>query len=106
MMAVPEEITIAIVDDSENDTLIIRRAVQAAQPRNRIVAIEGGQEALDYLQGSGKYSNREEYPLPGLILLDLKLPKFDGFEVLTWIRRQSQFKDLPVVVLTSSELLF
>ena len=60
---------------------------------------------MHYLAGEGQYSNRAEYPLPDLILLDLKMPKVDGFDVLLWIRRQPGFGSIPVVVLTSSDAI-
>ena len=62
--------------------------------------------ALAYLKGEGVFSDRKEYPLPDAILLDLKLPKVSGYEVLSWIRSHEQFKKLPVIVLTSSSLRF
>jgi len=65
--------------------------------------VRDGEEAVVYLSGIGKYSNRSEFPLPWLVLLDLKMPRMDGFEVLRWIRQESACKSLTVVVLTSSE---
>src|SRR4051812_19738005 len=67
--------------------------------------VRDGEEALHYLSGEGRYSNRAEYPLPELILLDLKMPKVDGFELVRWIRRQPGFASIPVVVLTSSDAI-
>src|SRR5438128_637360 len=106
MSAIPDNIVVALVEDSENDIEIISRALLLAQPRNRIIAVQDGRSAIEYFQGSGRYADRNEYPLPGLVLLDLKLPMLDGFGVLVWIRQHALLKDLPVVVLTSSELLF
>ena len=71
---------------------------------NPLVIVHNGQEAIDYLQGSGQYSDRSKHPLPGLLLLDLKMPLMDGFDVMAWLRGQPQFNTLPVVVLTSSKL--
>jgi CheY-like chemotaxis protein len=65
--------------------------------------VRDGEEAVAYMSGTGPYANREEYPLPDLVLLDLKMPKCDGFEVLQWLRQQPGFRTIPVVVLTSSE---
>ena len=64
-----------------------------------------GQEAIFYLAGVGRYANRAEHPLPGLVLLDVNAPRADGFEVLNWIRRQPEFDFLRVVVLTPSEII-
>ena len=65
-----------------------------------------GEEALSYLDGTGKYSNRDEYPLPDIMLLDLKMPRMDGFEALSEIRRRSELKTLRIIVLTSSEEVY
>src|SRR5258707_14008043 len=94
---------ILVVEDQENDILLLRRAFASAAMTNPVHIVRDGEEALAYLTGEGKYSNRAEHPLPDLILLDLKLPGMDGFRVLEWIRRQPGIRGLPVVVLTSSD---
>jgi CheY-like chemotaxis protein len=71
-----------------------------------MIAVRSGEEAVEYLAGEGNYRNREEYPLPELVLLDLKMTGMDGFDVLKWIRAQPTLKGLRVVVLTSSELVY
>ncbi len=96
---------ILIVEDREDDILVMRKAFERASVGNPIQIVRDGEEAVAYLSGEGKYANRAEYPLPILILLDLKLPRMDGFEVLTWIRQQEGIRGLPVVVLTSSSQL-
>ena len=93
---------ILVVEDNENDLTIIRRTLTNACLPNPRHFVESGEEAINYLVGVGPYSDREKYPLPALVLLDLKLPVMDGFEVLKWIRSQPSLKDLRVVVLTSS----
>jgi CheY-like chemotaxis protein len=98
-----EQSVIMVVDDREDDLLLIRRAFQRARVLNPIVCLSSGDEAIEYLQGHGTYANRDEYPLPDLILLDLKMPKTDGFEVLQWIRSQRTLSSIRVVVLTSSD---
>jgi CheY-like chemotaxis protein len=102
---VSDTAVILIVEDREDDILVMRRAFDKASLANPIKIVRDGEEALAYLSGEGKYSSRDEYPLPALILLDLKLPRMDGFEVLTWIRKQDGLRGLPVVVLTSSDQL-
>ena len=93
---------ILVVDDNGDDVLLLRRAFRAAGVPNPVVAMSSGQEALDYLEGTGKYARRVDFPLPGLIILDLKMPGIDGFEVLKWIRGRPEFGGIPVVVLTTS----
>ena len=105
-MDLPEQMVILLVEDREDDILLIRRALSQANVRNPLHVVREGEEAVAYLQGEGRYAQRDEYPLPDLILLDLKMPRFDGFELLQWIRRQPGLKGLRVVVLTSSEDIF
>jgi CheY-like chemotaxis protein len=91
-----------LVEDREDDIILIRRSFKIASLKNPLHVVRTGEEALAYLNGEGKYSMRAEYPLPILVLLDLKLPGMDGFEVLKWIRAQPGLRGLPVVVLTCS----
>jgi len=97
-----ESAVILIVEDREDDILVMRRAFEKALVTNPVQVVRDGEEAISYLSGEGKFANRAEYPLPALVILDLKLPKVDGFEVLIWIRRQEGIRGLPVIVLTSS----
>src|SRR4051812_20895731 len=94
---------ILLVEDREDDILVVQKAFQRAEIQTAIQVVRNGEEAIWYLSGVGKYSNRAEYPLPWLVLLDLKMPRLDGFEVLKWIRQQPGTSSLIVVVLTSSE---
>src|SRR5262245_27794763 len=80
----------------------MQKAFEKALLTNPVQIVRDGEEAVAYLGGQGKYANRAEYPLPVLVLLDLKLPRMDGFEVLSWIRQQEGIRGLPVIVLTSS----
>src|SRR5205814_10584329 len=73
-----------------------------ARSRSRLQIVRSGGEGLGYLQGEGKFAQREQFPLPALLVLDLRMPLRDGFEVLQWIRRDPTHKLLQVVVLTSS----
>src|SRR6266850_3763637 len=99
----PDLTVILLVEDRQDDVFLIRTALEKGRVFNPIQAVQDGEEAIAYLMGEGKFANREEFPLPGLILLDLKMPRMDGFELLKWIRQQPPFKALRVVVLTSSE---
>jgi len=82
---------------------LIRKAFSNAGIGNPIYAVRSGDEVISYLRGDGQYCNRAEYPLPDLLLLDLKMPGTDGFDVLRWLRRQEGLESLRVLVLTSSE---
>src|SRR5215831_7175122 len=97
--------TVLLVDDREEDVMLIRRAFTQARVLNPVHVAWSGEEAIAYLSGSGEYANRAEFPLPGLVLLDIKMPGMDGFEVLRWIRQVSPYPSLRVVMLTSSELM-
>ncbi len=96
-------ITILLVEDNPDHVLIIKRGLEASNLVNQIKVAEDGQLALDYLFRRGKYADPGSAPRPGLILLDIKLPKLDGFEVLQRIKSDSSLKSIPVVILTSSE---
>jgi len=98
----PEDFTILLVEDDPNDVLLIRRAFDKAGVVNPLSVVSSGEEAVSYLRGEGKYADRKEYPLPVIILLDLKMPRMNGFEFLEWLRAEPEFKKLIVVVLTSS----
>jgi CheY-like chemotaxis protein len=95
---------ILVVDDNEDDVLLIERAFNKAGMRERVRVVRDGEQAINYLRGRGIYANREKFPLPFLVLLDLKMPGTDGFEVLQWARGEADLKRLLFVVLTSSNL--
>jgi CheY-like chemotaxis protein len=90
------------VDDDANDVVLFQHAVKKAGLDLRMLTVADGEEAFAYLSGKGQYANREEFPIPGLLLLDLKMPRVSGFDVLKWLRRHEKFRRLPVLVLTSS----
>lgn len=98
-----EQAVFLLVEDSQNDAILIRRAFQKGNILNPLQVVSSGDQALAYLKGEGAFSNRAEFPLPELVLLDLKLPGIDGFDVLRWIRQQPTLRALRVVVLTSSD---
>jgi len=94
--------TILLVEDNKDDVFLMKRALQGARIQNPVIVVETGQEAIDYLSGTGKFSERDDYPVPAVVFLDLKLPFVFGHEVLAWIRRRKEFESLVVIVLTSS----
>ncbi len=94
---------ILLVEDNRMDVELTLDAFREVHLINPVHVVTNGQEALDYLFGQGKYADREAYPLPRLILLDLKLPGIDGFEVLRQIKATPVLKRLPVIILTSSK---
>ena len=93
---------ILLVEDNPGDVVIFKKFAQEAGIRNPVPVARTGQEVVDYLAGSGIYADRKQYPLPILVVLDLKLPLRDGFEVLEWMRAQPRLSELDVIALTSS----
>ena len=93
---------ILLVEDNPDDQELTRLALSQCNIINEVVLVEDGAEALDYLFCTGSYASRENRPTPALVLLDLKLPKIDGIEVLRRLRNDPRTSLLPVVVLTSS----
>lgn len=93
---------ILLVEDNDDDAFIATRAFGTAQIDALITRADDGQAAIDYIQGTGIYTDRTIYPLPDLVLLDLKLPQKNGLEVLRWIRENEVFKPIVVLIMTSS----
>ncbi|MDX1951598.1 MAG: response regulator [Verrucomicrobiota bacterium] len=91
---------ILIADDSDEDLFLLKRAFSRIGVQNPIYSVKNGREAIQYLKGEGVYSNREQYPFPGILLLDLHMPKADGFEVLRFVRNKLDQEGLLVVVLS------
>ncbi len=93
---------ILVVEDEKADAIFIQRAMDKSPINNNLTIVDDGEKALDYLEGSGDYADREKHPLPNLVLLDLKLPKVSGLEVLKRIKNMDIVKRIPVVILSSS----
>lgn len=95
--------TILLVEDNSDDVLILKRVFKKARVSQTLTVAKDGQQAIDYLAGNAPYNDRQAYPLPCLILLDLKMPHKSGFEVLDWLRQNESLPAIPAVVLSSSD---
>ena len=93
---------ILVAEDDENDAFILKRALNKAGISDPVQIVCDGQQAVEYLSGADKYADRDAYPLPGLVIFDIKMPRKDGFEALQWTRRQPHLDQLPVMMLSSS----
>jgi CheY-like chemotaxis protein len=92
-----------LLEDSEDDALLVQRAFQKGNILNPLITLRNGEEGMAYLLGLGAYHDRQQFPLPALILLDLKLPGMNGFDFLRWLRQHPGLEKIRVVVLSSSE---
>ena len=93
---------ILLAEDSPDDVFMIRSAFKKSGFKDPIYVVPNGEEVLQYLKGEGHYADRQQYPVPHLLLLDLNMPRLNGFEVLSWIRSRQEWMCLPVIVLTTS----
>jgi CheY-like chemotaxis protein len=97
-----DQLNILLVEDDPNDVYFLLYAFDQAGLRNPVKVVEDGQQAIEYLSGTGKYADREQFPLPYLVLLDLKLPKVMGLDVLRWMGTRPELSGALVIVLSSS----
>lgn len=95
---------VLIADDDESDVLFLRQALLETCQGIRIEDVSDGEEAIDYLSGRAKYADRKRYPFPTHLFLDVKMPRRTGLEVLRWIRRRAGIAQLPVIVISGSQL--
>ena len=102
-MTIDKPLEILLVEDLRTDAILIQRALKKGGVINPINLVRDGQEALDYLFGQSHYKDQHDYPIPGLILLDLKLPKVNGLEVLKQVKKAEILQRIPIVVLTASD---
>jgi CheY-like chemotaxis protein len=93
---------ILVAEDEESDRMILKLAFQRANLSHQLIILRDGQEAVDYLCGNGRFADRAAHPLPALVVLDLKMPRMNGFDVLAWLVQQPNLKQIPAVVLSSS----
>ena len=93
---------ILLADDQEHDAFFLRRAIKSAGLQIQLHAVQDGEQAVDYLCGSNLYADRLRHPLPCLLVTDIKMPRFDGFELLAWLQTRREFASLPKLVMSSS----
>jgi CheY-like chemotaxis protein len=93
---------ILLVEDNPDDAFMATRALIQAGVSQPVIHLQNGEEAVNYLSGNPPYEDRAKYPLPSLMLLDLKMPRLSGFDVLSWLQTRVDVRDIPVVVLTGS----
>lgn len=96
-------VVILMAEDDEEDRMLAKDALEESRLANRMTFVEDGEQLLAYLRGEGKYEDREAYPLPGLILLDLNMPRKDGREALEEIKSTDRFRKIPIVILSTSK---
>ena len=102
-MKTTASIEILIADDDADDQMLIIDALKESRLKNNVQCVENGEELMDYLRNKGKYSDQKKYPTPGIILLDLNMPKKDGREALKEIRADEKLKRIPIIILTTSK---
>ncbi len=95
--------TVLLAEDDPRDVFSVERVIGQTKLPITLQHVENGAEAIKYLQGEGKYADRECYHLPSVLLTDIKMPLINGLELLKWVREQPSLKDLPVVVMSGSE---
>jgi CheY-like chemotaxis protein len=98
-----KSITILMADDDQDDCLLVSKALKASRLANDLRFVEDGEELIDYLFHRGKYTDEQDAPRPGLILLDLNMPRKDGREALKEIKSNAELREIPIVVLTTSK---
>ncbi len=95
--------TVLLVEDDLSDIFLVKRAFKMARIQNPLQVVTDGEDAVRYLQGAGKYADRETYPLPRLIVMDIKMPGRTGFEVLDWVKQDRVLRRIPIVIVSASE---
>jgi CheY-like chemotaxis protein len=99
-----QSFTVLLVEDDLNDIFLVKRAFKMARIKNPLQIVTDGLEAISYLKGEGKYADREAHPLPKLIVMDIRMPRRSGFEVLEWVKDSSKpLHRIPVVIVSSSD---
>ena len=97
-----ELFTMLLFEDDDNDAFLLQRALKKAGIENPVHRVRDGQEGIEYLLGAGQYANRSRYPFPRVVLLDLKMPRKGGLEVLEWMKTHPEYKVIPTIIFTAS----
>ena len=96
--------TILLVEDEENDATLVKMAFNRNNLQNPVQWVQDGLEAIAYLNGEGVYADRAKYPFPEVLILDLKMPRMSGLELLSWIREHPEYRVIPTIIMTSSRM--
>lgn len=97
-----EETSILLAEDNEADVSLIRRALAQFRLINRLLVVSDGAEAIAYLKGEGKFGNRSQFPIPGLLIANLELPRIDGLELIRWLHEQAHLSSIRILALSAS----
>jgi len=97
------EFSVLLVEDDLNEIFLVKRAFKMARVQSPLHIVTDGVEAMNYLRGQDRFSDRRAYPLPKLIVMDIKMPRKSGFEVLEWVKRDPLLRRIPIVIVSSSE---
>ena len=95
---------ILLAEDEDNDVFLLKRAFREADIKNPLYIVSDGEQAIEYLSGAGQFADRNQHPLPALFILDIKMPKKSGMEVLRWLRTQPVLNSLPALIMSSSAM--
>jgi CheY-like chemotaxis protein len=97
------QFTVLLVEDDLNDVFLVKRAFKTAAIRNPLQVVTDGLEAIHYLRAEGKYADRKAYPLPRLVVMDIKMPRRTGFDVLEWVKHDPLLRRIPIVIVSGSD---
>ena len=99
----PNRLKMLVAEDEETDVFLLRRAFERAGVAVNPMFVRDGQETLDYLEGLGEFSDRSKFPLPAIIVLDIKMPRMNGFDVLSWLKSNREHHSTPVIMFSGSD---
>lgn len=102
--AVNRNLTILIAEENPDEALLFKLALRNAKINNPVQVVKDGSEAIDYLSGAGQFGDRRQFPFPSFVMLDVRMPRLGGFDVLAWLREHPKYAMMPTIVLTNSRL--